>query len=155
MAAAAAITAAQGGDPGTAAAVSAAIPAAGKVIGEAAPAVKRLAERQVQWFMQPGTKMLKYEADPHASFCSILRYNRAKKLLEPHLGRVTPETIMAIQRDHLSQPDSICRHVNPADPEADRVKTLFGSILNLTKGEAYISGSTPCTTEYRVFRLNG
>ena len=100
-----------------------------------------------------GAKMLKYEADPHANFCSILRYNRAKKLLEPHLGHVTPETIMAIQRDHLSHPDSICRHVNPADPEADRVKTLFGSILNLTKGEAYISGSTPCTTEYRVFRF--
>ncbi len=102
-----------------------------------------------------GAKMLKYEADPHQKFCSILRYNRAKKLLGPHLGRVTPEAIMAIQRDHLSRPDSICRHVNPADSEADRCKTLFGSVLNLTKGEAYISGSTPCETEYRVFRMAG
>jgi len=100
-----------------------------------------------------GAKMLKYEADPQQKFCSIMRYNRARKLLEPSLGRVTPETIMAIQRDHLSRPDSICRHENPADPEADRVKTIFGSILNLTKGEAYVSGSTPCTTEYRVFRM--
>ncbi len=102
-----------------------------------------------------GERMRKYESDPQQKFCSILRYNRARKLLEPHLGRVTPETIMAIQRDHLSRPDSICRHENPADPEADRVKTLFGSILNLTKGEAYISGSTPCTTEYRIFRMAG
>ena len=102
-----------------------------------------------------GAKMLRYEADPHAKFCSILRYNRAKKLLGPSLGRVTPETIMAIQRDHLSRPDSICRHENPVDPEADRVKTLFGSVLNLTKGEAYISGSTPCATDYRVFRFGG
>ena len=98
-----------------------------------------------------GEKMLEYESDPHQKFCSILRYNRARKLLAPHLGRVTPETIMAIQRDHLSRPDSICRHENPADPEADRVKTLFGSVLNLTKCEAYISGSTPCATEYRIF----
>ncbi len=102
-----------------------------------------------------GAKMLKYESNPHEKFCSILRYNRARKLLETSLGRVTPETIMAIQRDHLSRPDSICRHVNPADSEADRVKTLFGSILDLTRGEAYVSGSTPCTTEYRVFRMAG
>lgn len=102
-----------------------------------------------------GAKMLRYERDPHQKFCSILRYNRAKKILEPSLGRVTPETIMAIQRDHLSQPDSICRHVNPADPEWDRDQTLFGSILNLTKLEVHISGSTPCTTEYRVYRMAG
>ncbi len=102
-----------------------------------------------------GAKMLKYESNPQEKFCSILRYNRARKLLEASLGRVTPETIMTIQRDHLSRPDSICRHVNPADSEADRVKTLFGSILNLTKAEAYISGSTPCETEYRVFQMAG
>jgi isopenicillin-N N-acyltransferase-like protein len=102
-----------------------------------------------------GETMRRFESDPQQKFCSIMRYNRARKLLEPHLGRVTPETIMAIQRDHLSRPDSICRHENPADAEADRVKTLFGSVLNLTKGEAYVSGSTPCETEYRVFRMAG
>ncbi len=68
-------------------------------------------------------------------------------------GRITPETIMRIQRDHLSRPDSICRHENPKDSEADRVKTLFGSIVDLTASEVYISGSTPCSTEYRTFRL--
>ena len=102
-----------------------------------------------------GERMLKYERDVQEKFCSIMRYNRARKLLEAALGRVTPETIMAIQRDHLSQPDSICRHENPKDSEADRVKTLFGSIVNLTTGEAYISGSTPCQTDYRVYRLTG
>ena len=60
---------------------------------------------------------------------------------------------MKIQRDHLSRPDSICRHENPKDGEVDRTKTLFGSIVDLTAGEVYISGSTPCETEYRVFRL--
>ena len=102
-----------------------------------------------------GERMLKYERDPQEKFCSILRYNRARKLMEATLGHVTPETIMRIQRDHLSRPDSICRHENPKDPEADRVKTLFGSIVNLTTGDVYISGSTPCETEYRVFRLTG
>ncbi len=100
-----------------------------------------------------GAKMLRFERNPHQKFCSILRYNRARKLLEAALGRVTPETIMKIQRDHLSRPDSICRHENPADSEAERTKTLFGSIVDLTKSEVYVSGSTPCETEYRAYRL--
>ncbi len=98
-------------------------------------------------------KMLTFERNPHEKFCSILRYNRATKRLKAALGRVTPETIMAIQRDHLSRPDSICRHGNPADKEEDRVKTLFGSIVDLTASEVYVSGSTPCETEYRTYRL--
>ncbi len=98
-------------------------------------------------------KMLTFERNPHEKFCSILRYNRATKLLRATLGRVSPETIMKIQRDHLSRPDSICRHENLANKEEDRVKTLFGSIVNLTAGEVYISGSTPCETEYRTYRL--
>lgn len=98
-------------------------------------------------------KMWRFEANLHAKFCSILRYNRARRLLRAALGRVTPETIMGIQRDHLGRPDSICRHVNPAAPSEDESKTLFGSIVNLTSGEVYISGSTPCDTEYRAYRL--
>jgi isopenicillin-N N-acyltransferase-like protein len=100
-----------------------------------------------------GERMLRFERNPQEKLCSILRYNRARKLLSAALGRVTPETIMKIQRDHLSRPDSICRHANPKDTEADRTKTLFGSIVDLAVGEVYVSGSTPCETEYRVFRL--
>ncbi len=100
-----------------------------------------------------GETMLRFERNRQAKFCSIMRYNRARKLVGHAFGRITPETIMRIQRDHLSRPDSICRHENPKDSEADRVKTLFGSIVDLTAGEAYISGSTPCSTEYRAFRL--
>ena len=102
-----------------------------------------------------GETMLRFERDRQAKFCSIMRYHRAKKLMGEALGRVTPESIMRIQRDHLSRPDSICRHENPKDSEADRVKTLFGSIVDLTAGRVYISGSTPCSTDYRVFQLAG
>jgi len=98
-------------------------------------------------------KMWPFEEDPQGNFCSIARYNRAHKLLKAALGRVTPETIMTVQRDHVSKPDSICRHENLDWPESERVKTLFGSIINLTTGEVYISGSTPCATEYRRYRL--
>ena len=100
-------------------------------------------------------KMWKFETNLHTKFCSIMRYNRARRLLKPFLGRVTPETIMAIQRDHVGEPDSICRHENPANGEADKTKTLFGSVINLTTGEVWVSGSTPCSTEYRTYRLGG
>jgi isopenicillin-N N-acyltransferase-like protein len=99
-------------------------------------------------------RMAAFERDPNDTFCSIARYNRARRILKAALGRVTPETIMGIQRDHVGEPDCICRHGNPKTPEADRVKTLFGSVLNLTTGEAWISGSPPCETEYRTFRLS-
>ena len=102
-------------------------------------------------YLAPG--MERFEADPHGNFCSILRYNRGRKLLKAALGRVSVETIMAIQRDHLSAPDAICRHENPGTPEADRIKTLFGSIVNLTTGEVHVSGSPPCETAYRTYRL--
>ncbi|HLE54881.1 MAG TPA: C45 family peptidase [Thermoplasmata archaeon] len=98
-------------------------------------------------------KMWSFEREPQGTMCSIARYNRARKLLGADLGRVTPDAIMKIQRDHASKPDSICRHENASEPKSDRVKTLFGSIVNLTAGEVYISGSTPCATEYRTYRL--
>ncbi len=98
-------------------------------------------------------KMWAFEKNPNWTFCSVMRYNRAKHLLTSALGRVTPETIMAIQRDHRSAPDSICRHEDERGPANERTKTLFGSILNLSSGVAYISGSPPCETEYRSYRL--
>src|SRR3990170_4009933 len=84
-------------------------------------------------------KMWKFETNPHWKHCSVMRYNRARRLLKPFLGHVTPETIMKIQRDHVGKPDSICRHENPANAEADKTKTLFGSVINLTAGEGYVS----------------
>ena len=99
-------------------------------------------------------KMWGFETNPHRKFCSIMRYNRARRLLKPALGRVTPETIMEIQRDHLGRPDAICRHVNTKDAPEDRTKTLFGSVFDLTHGVAYVSASPPCETEYRIHRQN-
>ncbi len=98
-------------------------------------------------------KMWRFEQNLHWKFDSIMRYHRARRLLKAALGRVTPEKVMAIQRDHVGNPDSICCHVNLRVPEPDRDQTLFGSIINLTTGDVYISGSTPCETEYRVYRL--
>ncbi|OGS48314.1 MAG: hypothetical protein A3K68_01200 [Euryarchaeota archaeon RBG_16_68_13] len=100
-------------------------------------------------------RMWAFEENLHLKFCSILRYNRARRLVRAALGRMTPETIMAIQRDHVGRPDSICRHVNPKVSDADQSVTLFGSIVNLTSGDVYISGHTPCETDYRVYRLYG
>ena len=98
-------------------------------------------------------KMWRFEQNPHGTFSSILRYNRATRLLRKSLGRVTPQSIMAIQRDHVGQTRSICRHEDRDLPAHERVKSLFGSIVDLTHGIAYVSGSTPCATEYRTYRL--
>ena len=98
-------------------------------------------------------RMWGFEKDPRGTLCSVLRYYRARDLLAAALGRVTLETIMAIQRDHRSAPDSICRHEDDRTANDERVKTLFGSIVNLSSGVAYVSGSPPCETEYRAHAL--
>jgi len=98
-------------------------------------------------------RMWGFEKDPRGTLCSVLRYYRARDLLAAALGRVTLETIMAIQRDHRSAPDSICRHEDDRTANDERVKTLFGSIVNLSSGVAYVSGSPPCETEYRAYAL--
>jgi isopenicillin-N N-acyltransferase-like protein len=98
-------------------------------------------------------RMRSFERDPRGTLCSILRYNRARDSLNAALGRVTLETILSIQRDHRSAPDSICRHEDDRTPDRERVKTLFGSVVNLTSGVAYVSGSPPCETDYRAFRM--
>jgi len=98
-------------------------------------------------------RMWGFEKDPRGTLCSVLRYYRARDLLAAALGRVTLETIMAIQRDHRSAPDSICRHEDDRTANDEHVKTLFGSIVNLSSGVAYVSGSPPCETEYRAHAL--
>lgn len=98
-------------------------------------------------------KMLRFEENPHSNFSSIVRYNRALKLLKAELGKVTVGTIMKIQSDHVGHPKSICRHEESVLTEEERLKTLFGSIINLTEKTVLISCGSPCDGRYLKYRL--
>jgi isopenicillin-N N-acyltransferase-like protein len=96
-------------------------------------------------------KMLKFEENFGLS--TRVRYNRALKLLKSELGKVTVDTIMKIQSDHIGYPLSICRHEDPKVTPKLNSKTLFGAIINLTDKTVLITQGNPCTPSYSKYKL--
>jgi len=98
-------------------------------------------------FQDTHGKSLRTEAD------SILRYNRALRLLKKELGHVTVSSLMEIQRDHVNHPNSICRHVDESSPPLNQWKTIFSIIIDITHLKALICYGNPCLGEYKEYKL--
>lgn len=81
---------------------------------------------------------------------SLLRLGRAKQKLVPRIGKITPEDLKEVFRDHFNHPDAICRHPDKRDPELENVQTVASIIMNLTTGEVQVSHGPPCENEYRT-----
>lgn len=100
--------------------------------------------------------MLAFEAKPHGSrISSICRYYRARRLVRAALGRIDRTVCERIMRDHHNRPDSICRHPNPAEPPDDQVKSVFGSIIDLTARDLWVCPGSPCEGQYSRVPLRG
>jgi len=100
-------------------------------------------------------EMLRFEADLQTHFSSICRYYRARRLVRAALGRIDREACERIARDHHNRPDSIRRHPNRLDPPDDRVKSVFGSIIDLTEQELWVCPGSPCEGTYARVPLRG
>jgi isopenicillin-N N-acyltransferase like protein len=92
--------------------------------------------------------MRKFEAEPTALSCSLVRYNRATRLLKKNLGDVTVDHLKEILSDHVNHPESICRH-------GKSVKTTFSIILNLSTQTMLLAKGNPCEVKYNEYRLIG
>jgi isopenicillin-N N-acyltransferase-like protein len=79
---------------------------------------------------------------------TLLRYGRAKRVLEANIGQITVDTLKQVFRDHFNYPRSICRHSDPELPETERSVTLASIIIDLTAGEAHIARDEPCEATY-------
>jgi len=84
---------------------------------------------------------------------SIIRYNRALRLLKRELGKVAVATLANILSDHVNHPNSICRHVNESDPPLERCKTIFSIIIDVTHLKVLICQGNPCVGEYKEYKL--
>ncbi len=93
-------------------------------------------------------RMLRYEEDPSAMTCSIFRYNRAKRLIRRQLGEVTVDSLIALFKDHVNRPDSICRHRNRTLHPLDSSETIFSVIFDLSNLEAHVCKGNPCKGQY-------
>ncbi|MBI3998194.1 MAG: peptidase C45 [Armatimonadetes bacterium] len=61
------------------------------------------------------------------------------------------EAMQTALRDHEEYPESICRHPNPALPEADRYETVASVIMDLHAGRLLAAAGPPCTNAYQEY----
>jgi len=91
--------------------------------------------------------MRRYEASPSDISSSILRHNRAWRLLRENYGRLTPELFQELLADHAGYPASICKH-------GLETVTVFSIIIHVEVLRAWIGRGRACETEYIEYRLN-
>ena len=85
---------------------------------------------------------------------TLYRAERLDRLLRPSLGHLDPEHIQAALKDHFGTPNSICRHVDPADPAAKAGQTNASVVIDLNTSEMQVAYGPPCSNPYTVFALD-
>lgn len=107
----------------------------------------------------------------HPTKGSMIRYRRGKQLLEKYEGRITPEVMMEMLRDHLEGTflesfwapgenffPSICRHEAPGggnQTAASMVVELRRDMPDLLRASCWAGMSTPCTSVFMPFYPKG
>jgi hypothetical protein len=86
-------------------------------------------------------RMQKYERDFHVIDGSISRYNRAVELMQNRKEPVTLELFKSFLADHSGSPATLCRH-------AERVKTVFSCLIDLTAGAVEATVGNPCEGQF-------
>jgi isopenicillin-N N-acyltransferase-like protein len=90
-------------------------------------------------YMSPA--MLPFEADPNDIGGSVIRHNRAMRLLRENYGRLSPDLFQRLLSDHQNYPGSICKH-------GLETVTVFSLIINLNERIAWVGRGRPCETTY-------
>jgi isopenicillin-N N-acyltransferase-like protein len=90
--------------------------------------------------------MRHFEADRNDISNSVLRYNRAKRLLQENYGQLTPELFKTLLADHVGYPNSICYH-------GAQCATVFSIIIRLEELRAWIGRGRACETTYYEYQL--
>jgi len=84
---------------------------------------------------------------------TLYRATRLDRLLRRHLGRLERAHLEEGLRDHFSKPGSICRHEDPALPEAKRGCSVASTIIDLSARTLYATAGPPCENPYQAFPL--
>ena len=91
--------------------------------------------------------MRRFEAHRNYIGGSIIRYNRAMRLLRENYGHLSPERFPRLLADHANYPNSICKH-------AGTTVTVFSIIVNLNELRAWIGRGRPCEATYTEHPLD-
>jgi isopenicillin-N N-acyltransferase-like protein len=92
------------------------------------------------------TPMRRFEADRNKISDSVMRHNRAMRLLRENYGQLSPELFKKLLADHVNYPASICKHTGQSI-------TAFSIIIDLNQLTAWIGRGQPCQTTYTEHTL--
>jgi len=84
---------------------------------------------------------------------SVVRYNRALRLMKSQFGEITVESLKAILRDHVNRPGSICRHLDVGVPQNEKYKTNIALVLDATNLTMHLCVGNPCVGKFVEYRL--
>ncbi len=90
--------------------------------------------------------MRRFEADRSAIGGSIIRHNRAWRLLRDNYGQLSPALFQHLLADHANYPGSICKH-------GTETVTVFSLITNPEKRRVWIGRGRPCQTTWIEHQL--
>jgi isopenicillin-N N-acyltransferase like protein len=90
--------------------------------------------------------MRRFEADRNSLSNSVMRHNRAMRLLHENYGQLTPELFQELLADHAGYPTSICKH-------GLETVTVFSIIVHVEGLRAWIGRGHACETEYVEYCL--
>jgi isopenicillin-N N-acyltransferase-like protein len=91
--------------------------------------------------------MRKFEADRSEIGGSVIRHNRAMRLLRENYGLLSMQLFTELLADHANYPASICKHLGEA-------VTVFSMIIDLNALIAWIGRGRPCETTYHEHQLS-
>lgn len=91
-------------------------------------------------------RMQRYEANRQEIAGSVMRYHRARRLVEQHRGRIDVAVARQILSDHAGQPGAICRHpwARPGEPADNLSQTVFSVQIDLTRRVFWASWGLTC-----------
>jgi len=90
--------------------------------------------------------MRRFEADRNDIAGSVIRTNRAMRLLRENHGKLSPALFQKLLADHANYPGSICKH-------GMQTVTVFSIIVNPGERRAWIGWGRPCQATWFEHRL--
>ncbi|UCE91024.1 MAG: hypothetical protein JSV90_06255 [Methanobacteriota archaeon] len=106
-------------------------------------------------------KMLKYETlfgppggrTLAGASGSVVRLNRATRLVRGQLGTFTVDSLAGILKDHVNRPSSICSHPHRDEPVHERSKTTYAVVMDLGRKRMHLCLGNPCQGRFEQHNI--
>jgi isopenicillin-N N-acyltransferase-like protein len=85
---------------------------------------------------------------------SLIRTERAGRLLRKHAGSITVGTLKEALKDHFGYPNSICRHPDPAYHVDLQAESIASVVMDLENRTLHVSNGEPCSNPYKTFKFD-